>query len=440
MINIPDWQKRALVLWKQCRCGRVSLGKMLAREGFHVSDRTLGRWMKKNNLRGDQQGYDEVTKMPDTGGGEIQTEYGQKDGNVVTRSPHIRTLDDALAAADVNLETWEVDRYIINSWGMTNSEGEAYTNYQVKVWLKRLIEEPQQKALESLVSRLENKPLSPPTISRNPKHNPHLLEISLYDHHFGKLAWGKETGNDYDLQIAEQLFSAAIENLLGKVNGYAIEKILLPIGQDFLHVNNQQATTAKGTRQDVDTRLAKIFEAAMMAVVNAVERARQVAPVEIIWIPGNHDSETSYYLAQVIRAYYRTCQDVAVNSEPTARKYLKYGNTRLGFTHGDKEPLKQLPIIMAGSEPQAWAETKHREWHIGHLHKKKEVEFITCDSEGPVRVRQLPSLCGTDAWHFESGYVNGLRAAEGYLWHKEYGYAGHFSAGICELEKALRAA
>jgi hypothetical protein len=28
----------------------------------------------------------------------------------------------------------------------------------------------------------------------------------LTDAHFGKLAWGEETGSDYDLKIAEQMY------------------------------------------------------------------------------------------------------------------------------------------------------------------------------------------------------------------------------------------
>ncbi len=34
--------------------------------------------------------------------------------------------------------------------------------------------------------------------------SPYMLELSVYDHHFGKLAWGRETGHEsYDLKIAE---------------------------------------------------------------------------------------------------------------------------------------------------------------------------------------------------------------------------------------------
>lgn len=415
----PDWQPRARELHVQHQCGRIKLGKKLRKEGHKVSDRTLGRWMQREGLRGD---------INQTGtADEIQTEYGQKVGNVTTRSGNIKTLDDALKAADVDLTAWDVDRYVVNSWG-----GEQ-VSYQVKVWLRRKVPDPQGEALEKIIARLSSPLIIPPKPRRNALCDPHLLEISLYDHHFGKLAWSRETGQDYDLKIAEHLFSAAVDNLLQKVSGYSIDKILLPLGQDFLHVNNPQGTTAHGTRQDTDSRLAKIFEVGMMAFIAAIEKARKVAPVEVIWVPGNHDTETSYYLAQVVKAYYRNCDDVTVDASPMTRKFKQYGTNLIGYTHGDKEKISNLPLIMAGSVPQLWANTTCRQWHIAHLHSKKETEFVACDSFGPVIVRRLPSLCGTDAWHFEQGYVNGQRAAEGHIWHHAYGYCGHFSANVREL-------
>jgi hypothetical protein len=42
----------------------------------------------------------------------------------------------------------------------------------------------------------------------------YLLEVALMDVHFGMLAWGKETGTDYDIDIAEELFLYAVQDLL----------------------------------------------------------------------------------------------------------------------------------------------------------------------------------------------------------------------------------
>jgi len=83
---------------------------------------------------------------------------------------------------------------------------------------------------------------------------------------------------------------------------------------------------------------------------------------------------------------------------------------------------------MASEAPDAWAKSKHREIHVGHFHKRKQTQYLAGDTFGGVTVRVLPSLSGTDAWHFSKGYVKGLRAAEAYLWSKRGGYTGHLSA------------
>lgn len=113
-----------------------------------------------------------------------------------------------------------------------------------------------------------------------------------------------------------------------------------------------------------------------------------------------------------------------------SRKYVRYGTNLLGFTHGDEEKSTDLPLLMAGEMGEAWGYVTHREWHIGHFHKSKEMKFVSGDSHGPVIVRVLPSLSGTDAWHYRKGYVCGNRAAEAYLWSYKNGYTGHFSTNI----------
>jgi hypothetical protein len=252
-----------------------------------------------------------------------------------------------------------------------------------------------------------------------------LLEISLVDAHFGKYAWARETGNDYDLEIAEHIFSNAVDDILCKSAGYPIERIVLTVGSDFLHTDNQEGTTTHGTRQDTDGRLAKVVETGEMAMVRAIDRCLQVAPVLVKLVPGNHDYTTSFHTARFLQAWYRNCPDVEVDCEPTTRKYLLYGKTLIGWTHGCSEKMAALPNIMAMEQKQAWAQANWYEWHIGHLHKKGEVRFTSVDSHEGVVVRRLPSLTARDAWHYLMGYI-GDRMAEAYLYSRDRGPTGYF--------------
>ena len=368
----------------------------------------------------------------------IEKDFKSDSATVTTKSLDIRTLEDAIVAANIDTEMWTVDRYVINSWEVTmgaeksgTGQPETYTNYQVKVWFKRKIKDFKEVALESLVDRLTASRFTPDSIHHKPKPNPKLLEISLVDHHFGMLSWHRETNEDYDLKIAERFYLDAVDDLIDKTKHFNIGKILFPIGSDFFHVNNAKFMTERGNNQmDTDSRLAKIFEAGEMSVVKAVERCRQVAPVKLFWIPGNHDPETSFYLARVLNAYYHNCTEVEVDSTPTPRKFEKFGSNLIGYTHGDEEKHINLPNIMADAVPQWWADTTYREWHLGHLHKKKQMNFLSLDTYPGVKIRTLPSLSATDAWHYKKGYTGRDYAAESFIYDEMDGLVGQFTTYV----------
>jgi hypothetical protein len=369
----------------------------------------------------------------------LEREYSQNNAVITTRSPNIDTLEKALEHAEVDMKIWNVERYVANSWEVTVSKKgtdtgkpETYTNFQIKIWLKR--KAPVESALDLVVKRLEHRPVKSTGKFIKPSGNV-MLEISLFDAHFGKLCWEPESGDDYDLKIAEEVYRNGVSELIGKTKHYDIEKILFPIGNDFFHINSpDNKTPLHQNPLDVDSRLPKIFEAGFMAVVNAIDKCLAVAPVKMIWIPGNHDPETSYYLSCVLKAYYRGRKDVEIDNSPAARKYIQYGVNCLMFTH--YPTIKQkggLPLIMAGEEPEMWGKSLHREIHTGHYHIAREVDYFAADTFGPVRVRILPSMTGTDLWHYKHGFVKTVKAAEAYLWHKTNGYEAHFSTATVKI-------
>jgi hypothetical protein len=79
---------------------------------------------------------------------------------------------------------------------------------------------------------------------------------------------------------------------------------------------------------------------------------------------------------------------------------------------------------MATEARTDYAETRFHEWHCGHIHRRKAVQFANVWEERGCVVRYLPSLCGTDAWHSSKGYSLNQRAAEAYVWDHELGLVG----------------
>lgn len=356
-------------------------------------------------------------------------------------------IEQAIQDAGYSLDHWEITQVRMNQWQVAgkrktgqDQEGrwkpeELWSQdlVQITVQLARKAPHYVQQGVESLLVPWSKSPPKLPKATRSRRlEDPHLLELSLFDAHFGKLCWGDETGDEnYDLDIARDLYHTAITDLLDKVYGYQIAKVLFPVGQDFFHVDNWQSETTHGTRVDsTDDRFQRVFALGCESIRRAILACREVADVEVIWSPGNHDTTTSWYLVQVLAAYFHQDDHVHVDTSPNPRKYRQWGKTLIGYTHGRDERHQDLPLIMAKEQPELWSQTRYHVWHVGHYHKRKETRYNAGDTFNGVSVQVLPSLSGTDSWHASKGYVTPARAADAYLWSKPHGLAGFFAHNL----------
>lgn len=362
----------------------------------------------------------------------------------------IRTQEDAIRHAEVDLSIWRVKRWSCTAWqvGMkirrfdpTSGKvvGETPTKkslWRVSIDLERLAPKAIQDATASIMAEMRlYSPKYPKLGSLKPIAAPHLWEIDLFDVHFGKLAWGAETGQDYDLAIAEQVYRNAVLDLLQKAQGFPCDRILFPLGNDLCHIDNQNSATTKGTRVDSDSRYCKVIATVRKSLIWAVELLSQHAPVDVLWIPGNHDQLASYHLADVVSAWFRHSDRVNVNLDPSPRKYYTYGDNLIGFTHGDKENPKALTGIMLAEAAGLIRAGQHREFHLGHRHRSQVFHTPKVNEDEGLTLRYLTSLTASDAWHHENGYVGSRRAAEVFVWGRTGGLTGNFYVNTREADQ-----
>jgi hypothetical protein len=358
-------------------------------------------------------------------------------------SDRIRTIEDALAHGKIDSAVWYVDKSECTSWEgfyKTGPKGEEVAKvvplWRIKLTLKRRVTKAVETGAEDILRRITKHAPKYPKLGKPKKiSDAHVLEISLNDVHFGKLAWRMETGHDYDVRITEDVYLEAGRDLVRFVSGYPISRFMLPMGSDFFNVDGLTSQTTAGTPQDTDSRYGKMFSTGAMACVKLIEELVQIAPVDIIHVPGNHDRLSSYHLAMFLHAWFRNCDRVTVDVTQTLsnRKYYPIGPVVLGLTHGDGCKLDMLPAIMMHEARELMGTRRSLEIHVGHFHKVSEKVYKNSDTyAGGVRLRTLPSLSATDAWHHKSGYVGAMRAAEAYLWSEKSGYVGHFSANVKE--------
>lgn len=269
------------------------------------------------------------------------------------------------------------------------------------------------------LSLMSDRPDTPPTrLDLKPTKRPYAAVIGLSDFHWGKYSDAGENWEQFDREIAAKRLFDCTEEVLSRMAQFgAPEKLYVPVGSDFFQIDNQQGTTTRGTVQDMDGTPAEILVSGCEFMVSWVNRLRQVCPVELVLMSGNHDRHSGLALLLYLDAYYRTSIDVTVNRTRTPRVYTRYGENLIGFVHGDKVgKTKDLAGLMAREAKEDWS-ANHRTIYTGHLHYEKTETDV---SYGVTR-RQLPSLSGPDRWHAASGYVGAPKSLPVYLHDKDKG-------------------
>jgi hypothetical protein len=377
--------------------------------------------VKKLNLGAEEEVGDYKDRV------EIKRRFSGNEQEITTTSAKIRSEEDLIAYAEIDMTVWKIKNFEVNSWEVTigkkntaTEKPETYTNFQVKARLEKRTEEPSKMIFDRFIEDTKNYSPKYPTFKRKKDVKDYMLEISIPDIHYGLLAWADETRDKhYDIKIAEQTFLDCVDYIIKATKDFKIKKILFPIGNDFFNVNSALNTTFNGTIQDEDCRWQKSFTFGRRMAIKAIDMLLTVADVEVPIIPGNHDLERIYYLGEVLKAWYKNTDQITIDNSPLHRKYYSWGKCLIGFDHGSKSrgrkmKLEDLPLIMADEVPKLWANAEYKEIHTAHLHSLRATE------KRKVRIITLPSLVPLSAWASAEGY-NHLKEAQAFLWHKERG-------------------
>lgn len=375
-----------------------------------------------------------------------------------------RILEQFLDRHQVDLNKWSVKEWEAKEWdtpmklkttevvstdsddGEKNDKlihiqrGYQLTNYFVKV---RLVPNVNRSINEGIKAFIKDIPKFK-YVTNTPKFqhgNGILLEVAPFDVHFGKAATSTEIHYcDYNLQIAQRNFKYVIHQTLAFAEHFNPEKIIFIIGQDLMHIDNMKNETSKAeNRLDVDGRMPNVYEKTFESVLNAIYYCRALAPVDIKWIPGNHDYLSSLFMCYALHEHFKDDKfvnvDIYDDDGKNDRKAVLWGNLLVGWTHQIVRRQEAWVNELAQHFPKLWGDSKFREWHFGDQHKKKEQRMTPLFTAGGVTLRQLTALSLIDKWHYDNLYTDAVPGGEAFIWSKDSGVFSNFTAWVGNLKE-----
>ncbi len=278
---------------------------------------------------------------------------------------------------------------LTNFWAKSHKKGQhTYSGLFKKAVSEVAYGEAFQDFIKSYVPSIEK---TKPVVTNDPL----LSLIAVFDSHIGKTPL-VNTSNYYDtLPLQQARFRDNIDYLLG-VNPFPVSQFLFVIGNDFLNCELNKTTT-KGTPQETNDPLG-MYRLGLTLLVEAIDKMKRVAPVHVLLIPGNHAFNLESIMAISLAQIYTTDPLITFDFQALDRKYYRWNNILLGFGHGELT-MEEYAKLMPVEKPLDYATTLYKEVYLGDKHTEK-----SCEYKGTL-VRHLGGITGTDAWHYQKGYV-----------------------------------
>lgn len=242
-----------------------------------------------------------------------------------------------------------------------------------------------------------------------------LTVYPIADQHIGMLAWGRETGEDYDVAIACERLRSAVGRLVAKA--YPSQGcVILNLGDYFHSDDGTNETPMNHHKLDVDGRYQKVIRAGIETMRDLIDLALQKhTTVRVRNIPGNHDPHSSLALTVALEGHYFNEPRVLIDDDPGEFWFDRFGITQMGAHHGHKSKAEELARLLAERRPADWAASRHRMFFTGHVHHDRARDI------GSVRVESFRTGALKDAYAVGHGYTTppGMRSITLHAEHAE---------------------
>ena len=320
-------------------------------------------------------------------------------------------------------------------WDKTKDSSIAFYNKEAK--------DQEEKSQEEFLKRIQR---SAPKTKKSPVPTKTLAIPANFDVHIGKHCELIRTGRDYTPEKAVSQVIEGQNSLFQMTKPFGVSDILLPMGNDIVHVDGNAGKTTSGTPQDVYGSIESQMLLATELYIRSIEEWSKNHNVWLCHVHSNHDRVAGWSVSQMVARYFQGNPRVHAAADSMSqqhRKYFVFGDSLIMFHHGEAKEEKLLGIIKAEAG-EAMAQTNRIYCYQGHIHHKtlskrglntevgveKDHSALTVIKGGNGAVNQLfvetvRSPSPADGWHSEKGFIN-MPAVEMFL-HNESNQFGRFT-------------
>jgi len=327
-----------------------------------------------------------------------------------------------LNAHGYDVLAWDLVSARNNIWNVYSKQDGIQTLYSSKIVVKPVSEyvwnaEAIAKLFDGLQSRnVQKQNIMPQQYEKNGR----ILVVPIADLHYNLLSDAFVTGNEYNVEIAERSYRTVIEDVISRNQNKTFEKVVFVVGNDFVNADNLNNTTTKGTPQDCQMSWFSVLERLRDLLVYGIDRLASIAPVDIVYVPSNHDLHTMFGMMLLIKAWYRNDDRISVDGSPLPRKYYRFGNTLLVFSH-DMKVKNALQTITTEGKTH-WGDCTHIICMLAHLH-----QAMIYDKQGYLEVWRLPTVSGWSRWTNSAGYVQSDKKNQAFVVDSDRGIIDIFN-------------
>lgn len=261
---------------------------------------------------------------------------------VSSQSERIKTLDDLIEATDIDIDQYEIYRYISNKYDQHSVEKGLVELFQVKAWMKKkYLDKPDASYYNKWLEGLEK---IVPKVEIESGHSPDKpVMLAIADMHCGALIEGDHLTPDYNVGVLRE----RLDYIAGVVNTQG-RPVHVAILGDF--IESFSGMSHKDTWKQIELHGMEVALTVYDLTSEFLQKLNDVRSVSIIG--GNHDritasneedkqGQVAYLIAEMLRRF--TNMDVSFDPRILSKRI---DNVQYILTHGDKKISKKQPADM----------------------------------------------------------------------------------------------